>query len=163
MIALQYMGDGDFKAKSPKRADAEFVIGQVYSMEEWLDRSEQSHDHAFAWLGEAFKHLPEPYASQFPSVTHLRKRALIDAGFYNEFAVHVGSEKDALALAADFQSNDPYSVCVVRGRYVVRRTARSMKRSLMDKKDFQAAKQAILEIVAEMIGVPPDELQREAA
>ena len=46
---------------------------------------------------------------------------------------------------------------------VVIRTARSQSRRSMDKKDFQASKSAVLDIVAGMIGVAPEDLARQAA
>jgi hypothetical protein len=166
MIALRYMGDGDFKAIRPKIADAEFVIGQVSMMEEWQSRSVQSHNHEFAWLAEAWSQLPERMADDFPSPEHLRKRALIDCGFYNETIIDVGDRAGALRVCAQMQADDEFAYVVTRGKIVVRRTAKSQKTrgaGAMERKTFQASKTAIMEYVSALIGVSPDELRKEVA
>lgn len=163
MIALRYMGDGDFKALRPKQADAEYVVGEVSMMEEWLDRSDISHKQEFAWLREAWKNLPEDLADLYPTPTHLRKRALIQAGYYDETIVDVGSNAAAIRVMIAWQATDAFALFIVRGPILCRRTAKSQARRAMDKKTFQESKTAIMEIVSNLIGVSPDELNREAA
>lgn len=166
MIALRYLGDGDFKALRPKQADAEYVIGEVSMMEEWEDRSDASHRHEFGWLREAWKNLPEQLFDDYPTPTHLRKAALIEAGFFNETIIDCGDRAGALRVAAQMQVDDEFAHIVTRGNVVVRRTAKSQRRKgagAMDKRTFQESKDKILEIVSNLIGVAPDQLKREAA
>lgn len=166
MIALRYMGDGDFKALRHALADREYTIGQVYQMEEWQQRSPQSHAHEFAWLADAWRNFPETLADQYPSPEHLRKAALIQAGFYNETIIDVGDRAGALRVAAYAQAEDEFAHVVTRGKYVVIRKAKSQKmrgRGAMDRKAFQDSKTAVMEIVANLIGVSPDQLKQEAA
>ena len=142
-----------------------FTDGGEYSLADVEHRSGKSHDHEFAWLGEAFKSLPEHLVEAFPTVEHLRKRALIDAGFFTETIIDAGTSAAALRVAAHLRTKSDFAVIVVRGPIVVEREAKSQSRRAMDKAEFQASKQRVMEIVAELIGVDPDTLsdQRAAA
>lgn len=163
---LLYSWDGE--AMTPvrhhaKRADEHFVIGRKYMLVEHQDRSAISHNHEFAWLHEAWLQLPESIAPLYPSPEHLRKRALIEAGFYDEQIVDAGSNAAAIRVAAAFRSREEFAFVVVRGGFVAIRTAKSQSRRAMDKRDFQASKTAIMEVVANLIGVAPDQLVKNAA
>lgn len=143
-------------------ATRQCVIGQVYRIAEWADRSDATHKHEFAWLREAWANLPEQYAELYPSPEHLRKRALIQAGFYNEQIVDAGTNAAAVRVAAAFRAYDDFCMAVVRGPIVAVRTAKSQSRRNMRAAEFQKSKTAIMEVVAEMIGVPPADLEKNA-
>ena len=145
-----------------READRYFVIGERYRLEEVSERSEVSHKHEFAWLREAWRNLPEDLADQFPTPEHLRKRALIQAGFYHETVTDCGSNAAALRVMAMARGMDQFAYAVVRGPLCVVRTAESQSRRAMDKARFQDSKTKIMEIIAEMIGVTPETLGREA-
>ena len=138
------------------------VIGQIYRIAEWADRSDVTHKHEFAWLREAWSNLPEQYADMYPSAEHLRKRALIQAGFYNEQIIDAGTNAAALRVAAGFRSHDDFCMAVVRGGIVAIRTAKSQSRRAMNKAEFQKSKSAIMEIIAEMVGVSTGDLEQNA-
>ncbi|WP_216073446.1 hypothetical protein, partial [Acinetobacter baumannii] len=72
-----------------------------------------SHNHEFAWLHEAWHSLPERYAEQFPSSEHLRKYALIQAGYSNSHSLVCGSKAEALRLAAFIRPMDEFAVVTV--------------------------------------------------
>ena len=74
-----------------------------------------------------------------------------------------GTKAAAIRVATAFRSREEFSVIIVRGCLVVLRTAKSQSRRSMDKKDFQASKQAIMEVIAAMIGVTPESLSQRAA
>lgn len=163
---LLYSWDGE--AMTPvrhhaKRADEHFVIGRKYVLVEHQERSGVSHSHQFAWLNEAWKNLPEDIAPLYPSPTHLRKRALIEAGFYDEEIVDAGTSAAAIRVASAFRHREEFSLVIVRGPIVVLRNAKSQARRAMDRKDFQASKTAIMEIVANLIGVKPADLAENSA
>lgn len=145
--------------------DREFVVGEVYRMEAVEARSELSHRHEFAWLKEAWLSLPEKLAAEYPSPEHLRKRALIEAGYYNEQIVDAGSNAAAIRVASAFRSRDDFIVVIVRGPLVAIREAKSQSRRAMKGPEFQASKTAIMEVVADLLGVAPETLGkvREAA
>lgn len=126
-------------------------------------RSHQSHAHEFAWLTEAWRNLPERLANTYPTAEHLRKRALIEAGWYDEEIIDVGTNAGALRVAAHLRKHDDFALVIVRGGYVVVRTAKSQSRRAMDRKTFQASKTALMELVAAMIGVSPAALERSEA
>lgn len=146
-----------------RRCDRQFVVGKTYRLEELSERSEISHAHEFAWLRSAWLTLPEHLSDRFPTPEALRKAALIESGFYEERQIDAGSKAAALRVAAYIRSEDEFSYIVVRGPWVVIRKAKSQSRRAMDKKDFQASKTAIMEVIAAMIGVRPEDLSREAA
>lgn len=159
---FQYDGDGIMRSLRPKRADTEFVIGQRYTLAEQMSRSEATHNHQFAFIAEAWAQLPERMADDFATPLHLRKACLIDVGFFNEVRLDVGSTAAALRVAAQMKADDEFARVVVRGPIVVRRTAKSQKRSEMTAKDFQDAKTKIIDLLSAMIGVTPETLERES-
>lgn len=146
----------------PRLADRHYVIGQRYFLEEHAERSTATHRHMFAWLNEAFKNLPEHLAAQFPNVEALRKRALIEAGYYTQEIIDAGSNIVAVRVAAYARQVDDYAVISVSDNIVVIRRAKSQSLKAMDRDEFNASKQAVLEIVSAMIGVEPDTLARAA-
>lgn len=161
--AMWFHWDGEsLIPKAPRAADKYLVVGQDYRMAEVHERSAASHSHEFAWLDEAWRQLPEQYADIAPSPEHLRKRALIEAGFYDEQIIDAGSSGAAERVAAYIRNREPFSLVIVRDQFVIERTAKSQSRRAMNKKDFEASKQAILEVVANMIGISPDQLRAEA-
>lgn len=162
---LAFQWDGDvMRPLHPKRADAFYTVGERYIMAPICQRSDASHRHEFAWLREAWMSLPEALADQYPTTEHLRKRALIDAGYYDETIVDAGTAAAAVRVATAFRSIDDFSLVIVRGPYVIRRTAKSQSRCAMGAAVFQQSKTAIMEVIAKMLGVEPGELpQREAA
>lgn len=155
-IPHRWTGDG-FVPASPhwqRIADRHYAIGEVRNLVPEEQRSHKSHAHQFAEIGDAWRTLPEHLTERFPTAEALRKHALIKAGFATVTEHVCGSQAEAQRLATVIASLDPYSVTEVR-RNVVRHL-RAMSQSLraMGRQDFQRSKQACLEIVAEMIGVP---------
>lgn len=149
-------------AHQQDRCDKEYVVGQTYRLMEWEERSDVSHKHQFAWLKEAWDQLPDDLKDLYPTTEHLRKRALIEAGFYDEEAIDAGTNAAALRVAASARRWHEFSLVIVRGPIVLIRTPKSQSRRKMNAKDFQRSKESIMEIVAEMIGVSPDQLREEA-
>lgn len=161
-VLLRYEGEGEFRPATPyiaKRCDQEFVVGELTPMQRWEERSTATHNHEFAWLKEAWLNLPENLADQYPTAEHLRKRGLIQAGYYDEMTVDAGSNAAALRVAAAMQAIDTFAMVFVRGPFVIRRTAKSQSRRAMDKQAFQESKSKLMEVVAELIGVDPATLQ----
>lgn len=152
--------DGEaMRPVSPARADRLYTVGERYTFVPHEDRSAASHNHEFAWLHNAWHTLPEALADLYPTPEHLRKRALIEAGYYTEQAVDAGSHAAALRVAAAFRSREEFSLVIVRGPIVILRTAKSQSRRSMDKEEFQKSKTAILEVITDMVGVSQDELE----
>lgn len=158
-LPCTFTWDGEaMRPVHPGRADRVYVVGERYALVPHEHRSAASHNHEFAWLHNAWHTLPENLADLYPTPEHLRKRALIEAGYYTEQAVDAGSHAAALRVAAAFRSREEFSLVIVRGPIVILRTAKSQSRRSMDKEEFQRSKTAILEVITDMIGVSQDEL-----
>lgn len=163
-MIFQWSGD----AMEPLRrfhnvANEQFVVGQTYRLVEEAERSEVSHRHEFAWLKSAWMSLPENMADDFPTSEHLRKRALVATGFYDEQIIDAGTQAAALRVAMGVRSfpGEDFSHVVTRGGLVVIRRPKSQSRRAMDKAEWQASKTAILEWVAALIEVTPEQLSKQ--
>lgn len=162
---MAFLWDGESMVpRSARAADEQFVIGEVYLLAEHHQRSTASHAHEFAWLHEAWKNLPESRADDFPTPEHLRKRALIDAGFFDQQIIDAGTNAAALRVAQGIRARpgEEFSLVIVRGPAVVIRTAKSQSYRAMGREDFQRSKTAVMERVSELIGVEPAQLAAEA-
>ena len=108
---------------------------------------------------------PENLADLYPTPEHLRKRALIQAGFYTEAIIDAGSKAAALRMAAYARGEDEFAAVFVRGPLVIVRKAKSQRmhgHDRMQKDEFERSKTAIMEVIAEMIGVAPEQLRGAA-
>jgi hypothetical protein len=147
----------------PRRADKTFVVGQRYSLVQYEERSSASHNHEFAWLKEAWLSLPERLADRFPSPEHLRKWALIRAGYSDSHTITCRSKAEATRVAAFIRPIDEFAVVIVQGTTVTRCTAKSQSKRAMGAKEFYESKERIMEVVARMLNVEPQELPRARA
>lgn len=150
---LSFRWDGDALIpliQCRAQANERFVVGQVHRMIEYEDRSPASHNHEFGWLHEKWLNLPEPLAPLYPSEEHLRKRALIEAGYYNETIIDAGTHAAALRVAAYVRSDDEFALAIVKGVFVFVRKAKSQSRRAMNKAEFQASKTALMEVIDAM-------------
>ena len=145
-----------------RRADAQWVVGERYSVEIRQERSAASHRAYFASIAEAWQNLPEDLAERFPTPDALRKFALIRAGFRDERSIVAASKAEALRLAAFIKPMDAYAVVTVKDAVVVVYTAKSQSIKAMGKEDFEKSKAAVLDIVAQMIGTTAPTLQKNA-
>jgi hypothetical protein len=163
-MAFTWRGAGFVPAlRFMERAREMFADGAVYWLSVEPERSDKTHNHEFAWLSEAWKTLPESIAADFPSSEALRKRALIECGYYDQETIDAGSKAAAERVAAYVRRRDAFAWVVTRGGVVVVRTAHSQSRHAMGAGDFQRSKQAVLEWVSNLIGVTPEQLTRAKA
>ena len=159
-LAMTWDGEA-FRPRHPLRADKHLVVGQTYTLVEHQERSQASHNHEFAYLADAWRSLPETLADTIPTPEHLRKRALIETGHYDETMVDAGSQTAALRVAVMMRGIDDLAMVVTRGSLVVRRTAKSQSRRAMDKATFQRSKDDVLGWIAGVLGVDPGTLSRQ--
>ena len=163
--ALPYVWDGAGLHPLPafaKAAAASFAVGEVVALAPAELRSSPSHRHYFACVREAWVNLPEEQAARFPTDEHLRKYCLIKAGYRDERQVVCASRAEARRIAAFVRPIDDYSVVLVEGPVILQFTAKSQSAPAMSKAEFQASKDAVLGLLAEMIGVEPTALARAA-
>ena len=122
-----------------------------------------SHDHFFASVQEAYNNLPEDLADDFASPEHLRKWALIKAGYRDERSIVASSKAEALRIAAFIRPMDEFSVVVVREATVTQLTAKSQSLRAMGKVEFQRSKDAVFDVLAKLIGTSVDDLKTSRA
>lgn len=155
--------DGEvMRPQHPRIADQEYVVGEVYRLAPYEERSGASHNHYFAALTEAWQNLPEDLMEQYPTAEVLRKKMLIKAGYRDERSIVCASKAEANRIAVFIIPIDPYAVVIVRGNVVQYLTAKSQSMRAMGKADFEASKQAVLDAVAELIGVGRQTLEDNA-
>jgi hypothetical protein len=160
---MPFRWDGEaLRPLRPREADRFYVVGEVYRMIEHQDRSQASHAHYFAAINEAWSNLPDHLAEQLPTPEHLRKFALIKAGYADQRQLVASSKAEALRLAAFVRPCDPYAVVTVRDAVVTIYTAQSQSHRAMGKKVFQESKDKVLGVVAQMIGTTPQALAQNA-
>ncbi len=158
---IAFAWDGEvMKPLRPRDADREYVVGERYMLVPHYQRSQASHNHEFGWLADAWMNLPEAMGDQFATPEHLRKYALIKAGYRDEHSIVCASRAEALRIAAFIRPIDEFAVVTITGSTVTRYTAKSQSRKAMGAKDFQASKEAIMDVVANMLGVEPRELKK---
>jgi hypothetical protein len=133
----------------------------VYTLGITEERSAASHRHYFACINDAWRNLPEDKVERYPSPEHLRKWALIRAGYHNERSIVCQNKKQAEAIIALVEALDEFSVAVVRGNVIKIYTAKSQSTDNMPREQFEKSKQDVLAILAEVIGVTTKQLEKE--
>lgn len=165
MTPLPFEWDGEAMRVMPgfqRQADRSFVIGERYRLAPVEDRSGASHRHYFAVIDEAWENLPEGMSADFPTPEHLRKAALIRAGYRDERSVVCASRAEALRVAAFIKPIDDFAIVATSGATVCVYTAKSQSEKAMGKEDFQRSKDAVLDALAAMLGVTTRDLHDRA-
>jgi hypothetical protein len=163
MSAFYWRFDGEAMQPLPQFAQKvreAFVPGQVYRLMEYDERSPDSHKQYFATIREGFINLPEDWAECFADETHLRKWLLIRCGFRNEKVVVCKTHAEALRTAAFVQEIDEYAVVIPSGLVVRFLHAKSQSYRAMGKAEFERSKTATLDLLAQMLEVSPEELEK---
>jgi hypothetical protein len=161
-LAVDWTGEA-FVPVHPRRADKFLTVGERYTIVQHFQRSTATHNHEFAWLNEAWMSLPEAMAERFTTSEHLRKWALIRAGYSDSHTITCNSKAEALRVAAFIRPIDEFALVITQGPTVTRYTAKSQSRKAMGAEDFQRSKEAIMEVVAKMIGVETKDLAEAQA
>jgi hypothetical protein len=107
--------------------------------------------------------LPEQLADRFATSEHLRKWALIKAGYRDERTIVCASKSEAQRIAAFFKPMDDFAVVVSREATVISWTAKSQSVKAMGNKVFQESKTKVLDVLSEMIGSDAATLGRSKA
>jgi hypothetical protein len=155
-ISFQYEGEGIFKPSSrfyAKLADEQFVVGEHYKLYEHRERSDISHNHYFASIKNGFDNLHDSMLGEYPTVEHLRKKALIRTGYRDERSIVCPSKAEAERVAAFIRPMDDYCVVVPLNCVVYVLTAKSQSMKAMGAGEFQKSKDAVLNFIDELLGV----------
>jgi len=143
--------------------------GEIVGVTIERGRSEASHRHQFAWVHDAWLNLPEglrdmPWAE---TAETLRKQALIATGFHTVQVIDCGANATARrvrdALLPACIAAHGYAVAQVRGTVVTVWTPESQSYRAMGGERFKESKAAIMDWIAEKLGVTGDDLRRVAA
>jgi hypothetical protein len=160
--ALRFRWDGECAVPvQPRVADRYLVVGEEYAWVEHHERSTASHNRYFAGVHDAWKTLPDHLALEFPTADALRKRGLIETGYYTERRFIASSPAEARKIAAFLPKGDGVVISVA-GSAVIERTAKSQARTAMDRKTFLQSVADVDAWCAELIGVDVQTLRREA-
>lgn len=161
-IAYQWSGEAMEPLKRfHNAANAQFVVGEVYTLDEVKQRSVASHNHYFACVYDGWLNLPEPWDDRFPTVEHLRKYALIKSGYCDSHTIVASSKAEAQRLATFIRPIDEFAVVSIDGCTITRFTAKSQSRKAMGK-EFQASKDAVFDVIGKILGVNPANLGKAA-
>jgi len=155
ILPLRYMGEGEFRTTTrgfAAQCDKTLVIGEVLRWETVTDRSVVNHRHYFACIAEAWGNLPDGMADELPSPEHLRKWALVKAGYCKTVKIVCASHDAAALLFIAAKDMDTFSVVGVSERVVTISRATSQNMRAMDKKTFQESKDRVLQVISELIG-----------
>lgn len=145
-----------------KACNAEFVDEVMYRVDVRDERSEASHRHLFAMVKEAWLNLPEDLALEFATPEHLRKRALIETGHFDERRFACADPVEARNLVRFMKPVDEYAVYAVAGSVVIERRAKSIATKAMNRAAFKQAKDDIITYCEKLIGVKPGEITESA-
>lgn len=149
-------------ARFKRVCDRQYAAGAIYPLDVHEGRSHQSHKHYFACIHDAWLNLPESWTDEFPTDEHLRKHALIKAGYCDKRSLVLNSRAEALRTAAFIQPIDSYAIVTAQECTVTVYTAQSQSVKAMGGKVFQESKTAVLDIVSAMAGVKLEELSANA-
>lgn len=141
------------------RCDKTFVVGEVYRLDSVEERSQRSHSHFFARVKEYHDSLPDHLAERFPTPEHLRKWALIQAGYANRAEIVCRSHAEAARTIATIKALDEYAVAIARDNILVVLTAQSQSTKAMGAKMFQESKDKVFGVLDDLLGLK----EREAA
>ena len=158
-IAFHWDGEAMIPLNA-RLADRYYVVGETYRLEPREDRSQRSHNFYFASIHEAWANLPEHDAERFATADHLRKWALIKAGYRDERSIVCASKAEALRIAAFVRPLDDFAVVTAVNNVVTIYTAKSQSMRSQGKAEFQKSKDRVLDIVSAMIGVGADDLKK---
>jgi hypothetical protein len=140
-----------------------YGAGEIVLIDPERPRSKASHDQFFAIIGEAWESLPEHLSGRFPTPDSLRHYALCKARFCDVETLVASSKAEALRLAGFVRSGAKDGVQVVQdGATVTRLTPHSQSMKAMGAKVFQESKAAVLDVIADLIGVETADLRRAA-
>lgn len=162
--------DGNFAAH---QLHDRLGAGEVVLVDIDPERSQKCHNHQFAFVSTAWSNLPEtlkdaPYAK---NADMLRKHALIATGYCDTEMLPVGNPRRAERVAASMSRlavrMSGYAVTHIEDCVVYCHTPHSQSLKAMGGERFKESKQAILEWLAHLINVTPQELanagRKEAA
>lgn len=144
------------------RADHIYTDQEIYRLGVIEERSTNSHSHYFAALNEAWMNLPDALSVRYPTSEHFRRTGLIETGWCDTHTLVCSSKAEAQRVAAFARPIDEFSVVIAKECTITRYVAKSQSYRAMGKADFQKSKDDVLTWAANLIGMSPAELTKNA-
>lgn len=124
-------------------------------------RSQESHGHYFAVLGNLWDNLPEEKPWPWLDSEHMRKFALIKCGYCEMRQFALKSEAEARSIAFFISAMDNYALIVPNGKIITIYTAASQSKAAMGFEEFQTSKTKVLDYLCGLIGVSREEAETQ--
>lgn len=124
-------------------------------------RSQESHGHYFAVLGNLWDNLPEEKPWPWLDSEHMRKFALIKCGYCEMRQFAMKSEAEARSIAFYIAAMDNYALIVPNGKIITIYTAASQSKAAMGFEEFQTSKTKVLDYLCGLIGVSREEAETQ--
>lgn len=162
-ITLRYEGEGLFKAHfvpAQKMADKFLVIGESYLVDigAYRLRTLEHHRFFFAAVAKGWKNLPDPWPMMLPTPEHLRKYALIKAGYCETQTFVCKSKTECQRMAEVVKWTDTYALCEITGNVLTIHRAKSQRWSAMPARQFLEVTTKVYQVIGDIIGVDPSTL-----
>lgn len=151
-------------------AQRQFKEGERYVLEPHDEVSHKDRAQYFATIRDAHSNVRAEALERYPSPEHLRKWALIEAGWYEQKVQVCPDRAFAVQVAMLIRNADEYLKVVIdkvddtSGQYmIVIRKARSQKvqPGAMTREEWRQSRQDVLDILSGVIGVSRKALERE--
>lgn len=158
MIRLRYEGEGEFSAiaiATRELLDRKLIVGESYRIDIYNERSSAFHNKYFATIAEAWQHLPDPWDAILPSPTHLRKYALIKAGWCTVATYPLRSDADAIIAVSTAKMEDEYCLAVASGSVLTIYRAKSQRWTAQYAVEFYETAVRVFDVIGGIIGVDP--------
>lgn len=160
--------DGEKLAPTPESLPLcmrQFEKGELYQLSAERQRSVASHREFMALVNEAFHNLPERYADRFPTVDRLRYWCLVKCNYCHEQTIVCDTVREAERWGNFLMQLQEDAIVQWTGGVIKMWTPKSQRykhNPEMSYEEFEQAKEAVLELLAEMIGVHPRDLRKNA-
>lgn len=152
-----------------KICERQFHDAEEYTLVPLEPRSRASHNHFFAAISEGFKNMPASMDARWPSAEHMRKWILVETGWFDEKEFECPDEDFAKKLGTFVRTEDEFARISVHrpsGNHdswkVIIRRAMSQSAAAMGKRDFEASKKDVLDLLEHFLTVPRGTLMKEA-
>lgn len=149
--------EGRFKAL----CERQFVLDETYAWGPVDNVDNGSRGAFFASVRETWNSLAED-DERFPSHEHLRKRALVAAGWCLHSQTVMDTPKDARQLAIQSRKLDEYAVIQVKANVVDVYIAKSIAHGQITAEEWRVVKPRALDWVAAQINVKRTELEHHS-
>jgi hypothetical protein len=127
-------------------------------------RSSDDHRRFFGLVSAAFEQWPDGFEFQPDNAEHLRAWLLCKAGHRNTTMVDTDEPASAvLVVEAAFKAAGAYAFVRPYGDGLAVYAPKSIKFEQADQKKFNPIRDAVSEIIEQIVGVPIDQLLKEKA